>query len=124
MTEGTATPIVVIAILAETPGRRGMIVNAAPPSATQNPPRIPRAGRLGTPRASRRCEYQPAAIIAITLPSAGNAPNPDRALRKTKPFDEKRALPSERLRQARVRSRRVRVVADRGPDGQRTSAAE
>src|ERR1700751_3287641 len=75
MTVGSATPIVVIAILAEMPGRYGMTVNAAPPSATHNPPRIPRASRLDPPRASRRCEYQPAAIIAIALAPAGNAPN-------------------------------------------------
>src|SRR4029077_3319502 len=75
MTEGSATPIVVRAILAEMPGTYGMIASAAPPPATLAPPKIPRAILLGTPRASRRCEDQPAAITRITLAPAGSAPN-------------------------------------------------
>src|ERR1700761_4185698 len=75
MTEGSATPIVVSAILAEMLGTYGMITSAAPPSATQDPPKIPRATRLVTPRASKRCEYQPAAMTRITLAPAGSAPN-------------------------------------------------
>src|SRR5215472_2614825 len=75
MIEGSATPIVVRAILAETPGTYGIIASAAPPSATPAPPKIPRATRLDTPRASRRCEHQPAAITMITLAPAGSAPN-------------------------------------------------
>src|SRR6516165_7560464 len=75
MTEGSATPIVVSAILAETPATYGMIAIAAPPTATQAPPKIPRATRLDTPRASRRCENQPAAMTRITLTPAGSAPN-------------------------------------------------
>src|ERR1700730_14054059 len=75
MTEGSATPIVVRAILAGIHGAYGMIASAAPPSATQAPPKIPRATRLDTPRASRRCEYQPATITRITLAPAGSAPN-------------------------------------------------
>src|SRR5271166_6547430 len=71
MTEGSATPIVVSAILAGMPGTSGMIAIAAPPSATQAPPKIPRATRLDTPRASRRFENQPAPmtrIIIVVLP--------------------------------------------------------
>src|SRR5215831_19390400 len=75
MTEGSATPSVVRAIFAEMLGTYGMIANAAPPSATQAPPKIPRATRLDTPRASRRCEPQPAAITRITLTPAGSAPS-------------------------------------------------
>src|SRR6516165_12633448 len=75
MTEGSATPIVVKAILAATPGTYGMIASAAPPSATQAPAKIPRATRLDTPRASRRCEPQPAAMTRTTLAPAGSAPN-------------------------------------------------
>src|SRR6516162_1473783 len=75
MTEGSATPIVVKAILVATPGTYGMIASAAPPSATQAPPKIPRATRLGTPRVSRRCDHQPAAITRITLAPAGSAPS-------------------------------------------------
>src|SRR6202011_2753871 len=75
MTDGSATPIVVRAILVAMPGRYGMIASAAPPSATQAPPKMPRATRLDTPRASKRCEYQPAAITTITLAPAGSAPN-------------------------------------------------
>src|ERR1700722_17249506 len=67
--------MVVSAILAATPGTYGVIASAAPPSATQAPPKIPRATRLDTPRASRRCEDQPAAITRITLAPAGSAPN-------------------------------------------------
>src|SRR6266851_4318137 len=75
MTEGSATPIVVRTILAEISGTYGMIASAAPPSATQAPPKIPRATRLDTPRASRRGEHQPAAITRITLAPAGSAPS-------------------------------------------------
>src|SRR5215472_7666713 len=75
MTEGSATPIVVSAILAETPATYGMIAIAAPPRATQAPAKTPRAKRLDTPRASSRCENQPAAITTITLANAGSAPN-------------------------------------------------
>src|SRR5271170_7249394 len=75
MTDGNATPIVVSAILLGMSGTHGMIASAAPPSATQAPPKIPRASRLDTPRASRRCEPQPAAITTITLAPAGSAPN-------------------------------------------------
>src|SRR5208337_3158649 len=74
MTEGSASPIVVRAILTGIPGRYGISASAAPPSATQPPPRRPRATRLDNPRASRRCEYQPAAIIATTLAPAGSGP--------------------------------------------------
>ena len=70
-----STPIVVKAILAEMPGTYGMIASAAPPSETHAPPKIPRATLLDTPRASRRCEHQPAAITRITLAPAGSAPN-------------------------------------------------
>src|SRR5499427_10849748 len=52
-----------------------MIASAAPPNATQAPPKTPRATRLDIPRASRRCENQPAAITKITLAPAGSAPN-------------------------------------------------
>src|SRR5580700_7810099 len=75
MTEGSATPIVVRAILAGMPGTYGMIASPAPPSATQAPPKIPRATRLDTPRASWRCEHQPPAITRITLAPAVSAPN-------------------------------------------------
>src|ERR1700730_4985498 len=75
MTEGSATPIVVKAILAEMPGTYGMIASAAPRSETHAPPKTPRAPRLDPPRASRRCEHQPAAITRITLAPAGSAPN-------------------------------------------------
>src|SRR5580704_2129649 len=75
MTEGSATPIVVRTILVEMSGTHGMIASAAPPSVTQAPPKIPRATRLDAPRASRRCEHQPAAITRITLAPAGSAPN-------------------------------------------------
>src|SRR5580658_2638843 len=75
MTEGSASPSVVNAILTATPEKYGMIARAAPPSATQPPPRTPRANRLDVPRASRRCEYHPAAIIATALAPAGSAPN-------------------------------------------------
>src|SRR5215470_11128589 len=75
MTEGNATPIVVSAILAATPGTYGMIAKPAPPRATQAPPKIPRAIRLGTPGASRSCESQPAAITTTTLAPAGSAPS-------------------------------------------------
>src|ERR1700736_3079088 len=75
MTEGSATPIVDSAILAEMPDTWGIIASAAPPTATLAPPKIPRATRLDTPRASRRCEAQPAAITRITLAPAGSAPN-------------------------------------------------
>src|SRR5262252_3175179 len=75
MTEGSATPIVVRAILAGILGAKGIIASAAPPNATQAPPKIPRAMRLDTPRASRRCENQPAEITKTTLAPAGSAPN-------------------------------------------------
>src|SRR5580704_6314128 len=75
MTEGSARPIVVRVILTGMPGRYGMSASATPPSATPPPPKIPRATRLDTPRVRRRCEYQPAAIIATTLAPAGSAPN-------------------------------------------------
>src|SRR5580704_9141134 len=75
MTEGSANPIVVMVILTATPGRYGISVSAVPPSATQAPPRIPRATRLDKPRARRRCEYQPAASIATALAPAGSAPS-------------------------------------------------
>src|SRR5580692_10210765 len=75
MTEGSASPIVVRAILTEMPGTYGISASTAPPSATQPPPKIPRAVRLDTPRVRRRCEYQPAAIIATTLAPGGSAPN-------------------------------------------------
>src|SRR5580704_1524307 len=75
MTEGSATPRVVSAILTGMPGKYGISARAAPPSATQPPPRTPRANRLGVPRVSRRCEYHPAAIIATALAPAGSAPN-------------------------------------------------
>src|ERR1700747_3737540 len=74
MTEGSATPIAVSPILAGMLGTHGMIASAAPPSATQAPPKIPRGTRLHTPRATRRCEHQPAAITRITLAPAGSAP--------------------------------------------------
>src|SRR5215469_12596797 len=74
MTEGSATPKVVINTFAVMPGTYGIATNAAPPMATQSPARRPRASRLETPRDSRRCEYQPATTIATTLPLDGNAP--------------------------------------------------
>src|SRR5262250_1171012 len=74
MTQGSATPSAVSAIFVGTPGRYGIIANAAPPRATLTPPIMPRATRLDVPSESRRCEYQPAASIATALPPAGNAP--------------------------------------------------
>src|SRR5262249_60472364 len=75
MTEGSATLIRLRASLAGILGTKGIIASAAPPNATQAPPKIPRASRLDTPRASRRCENQPAEITKITLAPAGSAPN-------------------------------------------------
>src|SRR5260370_19731962 len=75
MTVAAAPPAAVGAILAETPVTKGMPASAAPPNATQAPPKIPRAIRLGTPRASRRCENQPAEMTKITLAPAGSAPS-------------------------------------------------
>src|ERR1700694_1712617 len=91
MTEGNATPIVVRAILVATPGTYGMIASAAPPSATQAPPKIPRATRLGIPRVEQ----------ALRKPAGGNHQDhtgprrkcpqqADRALRKAEPLDQKR----------------------------------
>jgi hypothetical protein len=56
------------------PGTYGSIASAAPPRTTLNPPRMPRASLLYTPRHSRRCEYQAVASIATALPPAGSAP--------------------------------------------------
>src|ERR1051325_7777001 len=75
MIDGTAMPIVVSAIFVVRPGTTGITASAAPPSATLAPPRRPRAMRLDTPRASRRCEYQPAAMTTTTAAPAGNAPS-------------------------------------------------
>ena len=58
-----------IGVSSQTLGTSGMIASAAPPSATQAPPKRPRATRLDTPRLSRRCEYQPAAITRTALTS-------------------------------------------------------
>src|SRR5260370_15219912 len=75
MTVGSATAVVVRAMLAGILVTKGMTASAAPPNATQAPPKIPRAIWLGTPRASRRCENQPAEMTKITLAPAGSAPS-------------------------------------------------
>src|SRR6202035_1346692 len=80
-------------------GAYGVIASAAPPSATQAPPKIPRA----TAR-------HPAGEQALRKPAGGEqqdhagtrrkrAQQADRALRKAEPFDQKRPLPGQRLRQ-------------------------
>ena len=76
MTEGNATPMIVIAIFGAAPGRYGKTTNASPPTTTHRPPSMPRAMRLLTSRASRRCEYQPPESTAATATTSERPQRP------------------------------------------------
>src|ERR1700730_7458465 len=96
MTEGSATPIVVRAILTGMPGAYGVIASAAPPSATQAPPKIPRA----TAR-------HPAGEQALRKPAGGD--HQDHAGTR-----RKRAQQADRALRERSRCARLRARARRG----------